>query len=326
MVMQKSLNAVRKKGVKGLVALVIALTLVFVPVSAFAQEKEVKVSHMQVSVWPEYDEPRVLGIFQGQVADNVSLPASVKFLLPKDAEIGQACALTESGEHQCQVYETAIEGDFKAVTYKLPLRTFFVDFYWNPLSSDAAKSFDYSFNAPYAVDHLEMEVQQPLKATDFKVTPTAMSQGSDEKGFKYARYTYSTVQSGQDYRYSVAYNKTDPKPSVEKTLQGGAPQGQAAGAQGGAGFSFSPLVILLSITVSILLALVGYVIVTARGGGKAVRPAYSHAGVARTKRSAKFNKGQGSKQMRTGKFCTSCGTGVGPGDNFCPNCGKKTRR
>lgn len=329
MLMQKSLNAMTKKGVMGLVALLLALALGFLPVSAFAQEKELKVSHMRVSIWPEYDEPRVLGIFQGQLADKTTFPAPVKFLLPKDAEVNQACALTESGEHQCQVYETAIEGDFKAVTYKLPLRTFFLDFYYNPLAEGTNKSFDYVFKAPYSVDTLEMEVQQPLKATDFKVSPEAMSQGSDEKGFKYARYTYPSVPDGQDYKFSVSYTKTDPKPSVEKPPQGGAPQGQAA-TGGAGGFTFSPLVILLSITVSIMLALVGYIIVTARGGGgKAVRPAYSHAGSGKSKRPVKYNGGQGkggTGQARAGRFCTSCGSATEQGDNFCPNCGKKLRR
>lgn len=324
MVMQKSLNAAKKKGVKGLVALVIVLALAFVPVSAFAQEKDLTVSHMRVSVWPEYDEPRVLGILQGELSDKTTFPAPVKFLIPKDAEVNQACALTDSGEHQCQVYETAIEGDFKAVTYKLPLKTFFMDFYYNPLAEGSSKSFDYVFKAPYAVDNLEIEVQQPLKATDFKVSPEAMSQGSDDKGFKYARYTYPTVPGGQDYKYSVSYTKTDPKPSVEKKQQGAAPQGQAAA--GGGGFSFSPLVILLSITISVMLALVGYIVVTSRGGGKAVRPAYSHASSGRSKRPVKYDGGRSTGRPSRGKFCTSCGSGTDSGDNFCPNCGKKLKR
>ncbi len=329
MVLRKNnINLITKGRLTKLVTLVLFLVLILLPASAFAQEKEVTLSHMRVSIWPEYDQPRVLSIYEGQLVDKNAVPAKIKFLLPKDAEVNQACALTENGEHVCQVYETNIEGDFKAVTYTIPHPTFYIDFYYNPLGKGENKNFDYLFKAPYSVDKLELEVQQPLKATNFKVTPAAMSEGLDQKGFKYARYSYGTVSPGQDFKLGISYVKSDPKPSVEELPQGGTAQGQAGSGQGGA-FTFSPLVIFLSITASVLFALVGYIIVTARGGGRIMRPAYSHTGSGRSKKDTSRSKGKGKNtgvQMHTAKFCTNCGFQAEAGDKFCSKCGKKIKR
>jgi len=57
-------------------------------------------SDFQVSVWPEYDDPRVLSILESDLDRSVQLPYRFSTSVPADAQVGMTCQLTPSSEHQ----------------------------------------------------------------------------------------------------------------------------------------------------------------------------------------------------------------------------------
>ena len=42
---------------------------------------------LNIALWPEYDQPEVLIIYRGQIAEDVPLPAQVSFDLPADVDV-----------------------------------------------------------------------------------------------------------------------------------------------------------------------------------------------------------------------------------------------
>jgi len=290
-----------------LLLLSLVLNFSLFPAFGLAQsEKDLRISSMEISIWPEYDEPKVLVMNHGKMADKSMVPAKVRFLVPKGAEVHSTCAITETGEHQQQAREIQEKGEFDEVSYNLPLPEFHFEFYYNPLQEGANKSFDYLIRPTYPIDMLQVDVQQPLKATNFKVSPSGFSERSDDKGFKYYVYSFNNVLPDKDIKLSVAYTKTDPNPSVEKQEAQAGQTPQTGGT--------NPWIILLTIAGSVLLALGGYWLVTSR---QSTSVAYSGMRAPQP--------GKRGKKPAV-RFCPNCGTAVKYADNFCPNCGKRVRK
>ncbi|MDA8235255.1 MAG: hypothetical protein M0Z31_10725 [Clostridia bacterium] len=110
----------KKKFISLLMAL--ALVLLTVPLSPAYAAGDMTMKDFSISVWPEYDDPRVLVIYQGTFVNTTGaeLPKNteVKFNIPKGAEIGMACELVDGGGHSCQPYKTDDKGDYVQLSWK----------------------------------------------------------------------------------------------------------------------------------------------------------------------------------------------------------------
>ncbi|RJQ36626.1 MAG: hypothetical protein C4555_07385, partial [Dehalococcoidia bacterium] len=207
-------------------ALILSAALMTSP--AMGAQDALTIKSMKVSVWPEYDDPRILVTYQGEFNDGTLFPRTVKFPMPTGSEIAQVCALRPpNNEHLCQLYDTLAEPDQIAVSYNLPIPTYYLEYYWDGISSQPDKAFTFSYTSPYAIENLEIEVQQPLRATDFKLAQPYLSAASDSRGMKYYRYVFNDVAPGQPVSIEASYTKPDNKPSVAKTTGG-----QTGGATG----------------------------------------------------------------------------------------------
>ena len=313
-------------------ALAIAATLgagFLTPVSA-ADDSQTRIKNFRISVEPEYDEPRVLVIYQGEFADKASFPKVVKFRLPKDAEIGQVCALNEKQEHLCQLYESTKGEDFIELSYTLPIPTFYLEFYYNPIQGEGAREISFSYAHVYPADKVDVEVQQPLRSTDFSMTPSPLTVGQDNQGFKYHRLSFDNVRAEQKLDLKINYTKQDQNPSVPKASQKG-------GAAGGPAMDASFWLILGS---AVAIAGVVYVGLSRRSRRFATQPArgasrspsiqYSEPSVRRAKSGSR--KGDKLDQLmqpaqvrQAARFCSGCGNPLRAGDRFCSACGKKSK-
>ncbi|MBI2858450.1 MAG: zinc ribbon domain-containing protein [Chloroflexi bacterium] len=308
------------------------IAVMAVPSIAGAAEQPLTVKNMKISLWPEYDDPRILVIVQGEFNNGSSFPKPVKFPIQVGSEINQVCALKQPGdEHLCQLYDTVPEGDALAVSYTLPIPTYFLEYYWDGVKGQPDKSFNYKYVAPYAVDKLELEVQQPLKATDFKLTPAYLSSSTDAQGMKYYRYLFNNVSAGQELVIDGSYAKADNKPSVAKR--------QVNTSSGGPNYA---LVGIGAAAVAVFF--IGFIAMKRR-------PAPARAQVRRAARvdaqrkaeMPRLQKQEPKKQARPVQqkvqpaaapprtaggsvFCSKCGARLEAGDAFCSGCGQRTKR
>lgn len=287
--------------------LIIVTTMVFgswLNLGLAQEGTKLKISQLKVGIWPEYDDPKVMVTYDGKFADQATFPTKVNFLIPKDAEDVHACAIDPQGKHECQAFEKDIKGEFANISYSLPRADFSVMSYYKPFKGEADKNFGFTFRSTYPIENLEINVQQPLKATNFKVDPASSDVRSDDKGFKYYVYTFNNVSIEKDFPFQISYTKTDPNPSVEKQQEGSATTPTSGGA--------NPWIIMLTIVGATLLAVLGYWIAVGR------QAAPARAG-------AKFSSGKGMKKPGI-RFCPNCGSQVKYADNFCPDCGRKVKR
>jgi hypothetical protein len=129
-------------------------------------------TNMAVSVMPEYDQPRVLVSYRGDLNADVSLPLEVGLRLPADASIEHICSIKQPGEeHICQPYSADPDGQYLAVTWEAVTPTMYVELYYSSVSGAGQRSLDFNFWPPYPVDNLDLFVLEPMDATDFTLSP-----------------------------------------------------------------------------------------------------------------------------------------------------------
>ncbi|MBI5038176.1 MAG: hypothetical protein HZC13_00110 [Nitrospirae bacterium] len=176
---------------------------------------DLKIGRMKVSIWPEYDTEGVLVVYEGKFYDRERFPAKAAFVLPKGVrDLTDACSLSPKGEHFCQLYEVSQRGGRSEVLLKLPYPDFFIDFQYNPLSGSEKREFKYAVSSKYPIELLEVNIQQPLRSSEFNITP-ASSKESEDKGFRYLHYTYEGLPQGKEIQFNISYKKQDARPSVD---------------------------------------------------------------------------------------------------------------
>ena len=199
-----------------ILGLILTVAVIASPAMA-ASDNPPAIKTMKVQVWPEYDDPRVMVTYQGEFKDSSVFPQPVKFPAPLGSEMAMVCALKPPDEeHLCQLYDTLTESNALSVSYTLPIPTYYLEYYWDGIRTETDKSFSFNYVSPYAIDTLELEVQQPLKATDFKLAQPYASATSDGLGMKYYNYVFKNVTPGQTISIDASYTKPDNKPSVAK--------------------------------------------------------------------------------------------------------------
>lgn len=288
-----------------LLAFLIPLALLF-PLSASAQGTTTRIATLQVSLWPEYDQPGVLVQYQGKLADadQKQLPRDVAFLVPQGVGVAAACAIQSDGQHTSETWKEADGGDgFTRVTYELSQPQFHVEFYYNPLGSSSDKTLEFAYKAALPVDELAFDVQHPLKATNFVLSPQENELHKDEQGFTYHTFNLKQVTAGQTVSTRVSYTKTDPSPSVS----GDKTQTTEATAQSTEGINSNLIIVL-----SVVAAAFGMILFFALG--RRTRLQYAPAQAAPS-----------TARVSRGSFCTECGTAMDPEDVFCGNCGTKRK-
>lgn len=207
--------------------LLVTLLLGVLPTHAWAENEPMELKNLNVSVWPEYDDPRVLVILEGTFVNTSNAPYSgpVKWNIPDagEIEVGMACEIVNGGGHSCQPYQQTKKGEWIELTCKTtksikPGEEYpvFLEYYYNPLEGAVDKKFNFPYQPSYNIQALSIAVQQPLKASNFSVTPPANSTNVDQGGFTVHNYLFSNQTPKDKISLNIAYTKNDPAPSVQK--------------------------------------------------------------------------------------------------------------
>lgn len=180
-----------------------------------------KTDQMVVRVWPEYDNESVLVIMNFSLPAQVQLPATLKFAIPKGALIAGIAEITPNNTFKYNYgnsYPPLQSGaDWDIATIQVQqFRSLQIDYYYDPgLPAGAGgRSFPLLLQVPLDAGTLELQVQEPARATDFKVQPLIQRSGKAEDGFAYAGKTFPEVKAGSTLGYVVSYSKPDGDPST----------------------------------------------------------------------------------------------------------------
>jgi hypothetical protein len=287
-----------------------------------AQAAELQATNMKVSVWPEYDDPRVLVIMQADLDPDTPLPAKVSFNVPKGAEIGMACEVQANGGHSCKPFQTKDNGDYLTLTFQIESqRKVFLEYYHQSYTAGTPeRAFDFVFRPAFAATAFQLEVQQPARSTGFTLDPAFSQTSTDAEGLVYNQKDYTDVKAGENIAVKVAYTKNDNETSVKPKEKDGGGSGTAA-SSGDSSTTNNSLFVILGVLAF------GTVIF---GGYKIFRPATVGASSNRgssskrapSRRAAAPTKQRARSAASGHKFCTSCGSRLAKQDLFCSDCGE----
>lgn len=271
---------------------------------------------LTIDIWPEYDDPRVLVIYDGMLASDDELPAEVTFAVPADAQVHMAGGIAANGGHLHADFDTRLREDgLMEVSYAPQAPHLYMEFYYDPLSGDDARHFTYPVMAPFDVDSLMVRVQEPLRATAFELAPAAEGSMQDNRGLDYHLVRRGDLSAGSVTPVTVSYTKMDRQPSV--TTQEAPAVAQSEHSEG------SPWRRARTWILVILAAGffgVGFFKMFSRpraaGPLVAGASAATSGGRTRSRRSHAESGSPGPAQ-----FCSQCGRPLAPEHRYCGGCG-----
>ncbi|MBT4522802.1 MAG: hypothetical protein HOC23_22615 [Halieaceae bacterium] len=173
------------------------------------------IGRMQVALWPEYDDPGILVIYDGRFENVSQFPIKTSFLVPKGAIINDACSLSHEGQHFCQLYTVKKTEEFDQVEVYLPYPNFYLSFHFTAFDiADENRAFSYRIRSNHAIERLEVDIQQPLRSSEFHLSPTGgeLKISNNENHYYYA---YDDLEPGDETAFNIDYVKRDNKPSVD---------------------------------------------------------------------------------------------------------------
>jgi hypothetical protein len=287
--------------------------------SGAAAQETPELASLNIALWPEFDRPEMLVIYQGALAPGTPLPAAVEIRIP--ARVGRPTAmafLSETGERLNQQYTTRVEGEALVVSFGLTSLGFQLEYYDElPVSAEGQREYAFAYTADYAVTGLSIELQVPRTAADLVVEPQAGASQTGSDGLVYYHIDVGPVEAGETMGWTFRYAKDDDELTNPAPSQPAAQPTVPAGT-GGAGDGGNSTVLTFVVAFVALLG-VGTV---AFWLGRSTRPAA---------REAPFEAGRqglessGQREALDATFCYKCGSELRPDADFCHKCGTPVR-
>lgn len=279
------------------------------------------IATMRVDIWPEYDDPRVLVIYDGTLAGDATAPTDFSLVVPPGAQVHMAGGIAPDGGHLHADFRTRTRNDgLVEVSYRLEVPEFYMEFYYDPLGAGEERRFTYPVQSGFHIDSLAVRVQEPRRAEGFEVVPLADQHTQDDRGLGYAVIRRTDLAPGAMIPVTVVYRKTDRTPSVTAQEMNG-----AQGAQGAQGARAEPPFPWdrarrwgLGILAAAFFAVGLYREVFARRWSGSHREPVADRD--------RDDRGQAAPEGgRRPRFCTECGTRLAPTHRFCTMCGQPIR-
>lgn len=198
--------------VAGILTLICVMALPGNSVEAIAPSPSALTS-LTIALWPEYDRPEVLVIYQGEVAPETPLPTTVRFELPAQVQQMHAVAYVDEVANTLitlEDFRLEATSEGKILTLTTPARRFHAEYYADDLMrrEGATRTIQYVFTAPVTIANFSFEVQQPVGAFGFTSDPAPVSTEKRGDGLLYARYPVERLTVGASRPLRVSYQRT----------------------------------------------------------------------------------------------------------------------
>lgn len=310
------------------IALIAFLALVGAALPISAQTEAPQLATWDVQLWPEYDDPSVLVIMTGAVADENALPQTLRIPVPAGARV-HAVAYPDAAGNLLTLPWTAEAGaDGQTVVMELDQPRFVVEYYADILSPPPSRSFSLDLTTPYAAQQASLALRQPSGASDLQVTPAMTAGGLDNLGNPTYTLELGALPAGQSVPVQVSYSKADASPSVtQQSAAASSAATPAAATPAAAGADSSPAWLPWTVGVALGLA-VGALAVyflwrrQSTGGSRQARRRHARRQGAAPARPPASPAAAGEGQN---KFCVQCGQRFMVDDKFCRSCGAARR-
>jgi hypothetical protein len=284
------------------------LALLLIPVIANAQSGVV-LDKLTVQLWPEFDQPAMLVIYDFTLAEGTSLPLNINLRIPADANL-IAVAYAPSGNLLNVPYPEPVEEDgWQIVTITVDTAAIYHIEYYAPLTrSDAQREFLYLWPGDYAVGNFNVSVKVPVDTTEYTTDPQMREVISPGNGHTFLEWGTSNLQAGEQLPIRLTYTKTSDRLSAsDQPLETGTVDESTQGR-----ISLSNYLPYILGGLGILLILTGglYFWQTSKGRpGPRLRHRVREADT-----------------VGAEIYCHQCGKRAQPADRFCRTCGTRLRK
>jgi len=295
--------------------------------SALAQSG-ITFASLQIQLWPEYDQPKVLVILDARLESNVTLPAELTLRIPAAAGQPNAVAVRDDkGDLLTAPYTTALTGDDLAITFKTDAARIRIEYYDPALTlNGSVRAYAFQWKSDYPVRATTVRVQQPFGASQMTFEPVLKSIGPGDDGFDYYENSLGALAAGQAVTLRLNYVKTDPRLSAEAT-------GASAPAPAS---PFSPVWLIGLAGVLLIIGGGVYYGITRRAAGASsrakthIRKRKRREGVVRSAVNDPLSirsraESAVAEANAPARYCVQCGHALLAGDQFCRNCGTRVR-
>ena len=294
---------------KLLLILLLGTFLAF-PISASAQS-DAALSFVTVQLWPEYDQPSMLVIVDFQAAATTSLPATLSFRIPAEANLIAVASDTGSGQFLDHPYtDPTAEGEYQTFSMVIEQNVPYRFEYYEPLSyNEDQRIFSYLWDNGYAVENFKYLFLEPLDVSSVSLDPKYTAQETFN-GLNYYDGAPVKLAAGEQYSLKVNYTKTtDTLVSQAQSVQIAEPVNEDTPGR-------------VSLANSLPYIIGGLGIIMIAGGLMYYFQWGRHsAGSGRSRRRTHSN----SESDATSVYCPQCGARAKPSDRFCRTCGARLR-
>jgi hypothetical protein len=291
--------------------LMIAFLMVFLSPATVNAQTEVHLSSLSVNIWPEYDQPAVLMIYNLTLASDTSLPASLTVRIPSESQINAVAVVDPVKGLLNTPYDNSVQGKWsllKITTTSLQVQ---VEFYVPLVKNGTARHFVFEWAGDYAVDKLEANFLKPFGAENVSLSlpPAETSPGQD--GLINYHVQAANLVAGKPFSLTIDYQRQTDDLSISSQPV------QAASTPG----PDTPGRVSITGILPWILAGIGVILIVAGVVGFLVWQRGSQ-GTLKGKRKTHHHVESEDEFI----YCSQCGKRAQPGDAFCRTCGTRLNR
>lgn len=183
-----------------------------------------------ISIWPEYNDNQALLVEQAILASTTTLPAEVRFAVPKGAVL-QWTGEILGGDVSKDISTTPTVNslaDYEEVVFTVTKsRTAQIEAHWSGVKfSGKKRAVTLDWTQRYDAKETIFDFLEPTQATNVKMSPPAVSTNMSKEGLKNHQSVPKVLTVGQNMSFNVTYTRNVNTPSINAL--GAASQGNTA--------------------------------------------------------------------------------------------------
>lgn len=275
-----------------------------IPGSAGAQN-QVGLSSVYIQLWPEFDQPNMLVIYDLTVSENASLPMDLPVRIPLDASQIVVAYEQDGDLLNAPFEEPYVDDDWQVVSLKIDTGNTYRLEYYAPLEKiDLQRKYEFSWLGDFPVEQFLLRLRVPVDTTEVNTDPEMTASSEEET---YLDWETENLAAGQTVSMNLTYTKT-----TDRLATSGAPL------QAGPVDDDTPGRVSLNNYLPYLLGGVGMFLILAG-------IFYFWQSGLRQSQPRKRRRSKGELDDKKEIYCHQCGKRAQPGDRFCRTCGTRLR-
>lgn len=309
------------------ITLATPLLLLLFALTAHAQGPT-NLAGLTIKLWPEYDDPRLLVIIDGQLAEPGS---QIRLPLPDEAQLNAVATSDGSGRLLKNDFSEEKAADGTRLLVMTPDNPLFRVEYYTPIPSNGEERvIDFELPAGYFdSEQAAIEVLIPPGSKDVTLDPSTDESGPTQDNAHLFQRSLGPIKN-QAVSQKVVYKNPggaltvpeNPSPSSGDAQPNTTSNSQAQPAADKKGLN--PWLIGLAVAATILI--IGGAMGLWFTREREVVPAAAPPSPAVRKKRRRQHKGAAATQGNLDRFCRKCGREFGSDDRFCRYCGEPRQR